>query len=121
MALHDALALAQCVAAAAAAEDGVGGTAALLETALAEFLRRRAPEHRRCALSSRHYGRLRTGMAPEASGFGVRSWAQVSPDAYRRAVLASGVQRPIQSELMPTADPGLQVRYKSAGGRGERL
>ena len=114
-ALHDALALAQSFGAAADA-GRIGGE--LIDAALDEWARRRRSEHRRVALSSRHYGRLRTGVAPQAGVFGeARSWGEVTTEEYRAAVLSSGVESPLQWELMPVGDSWLAVRY----GRQPRL
>ena len=158
MALHDALAMGQCFseaweleappppppppAAAAAAgggtAEGVGGEQLegwRLSAALARYESRRVGEVRRVVLASRHYGRLRSRMLPEAesllytpslladpSGGGegeggeggeggrLRLWESVSVDEYEAAVLASGLARPLQAQLMPAvADPLLSV------------
>lgn len=122
MAMHDALALGQCFSEAwekpgdgpEASDDGLASWR--LEAALAQYDKRRVDEVRRVVLASRHLERLRSGMVPEADGVtggdsrSRRMWETVSEGEYEAAILACGVARPMQSQLMPAyADPLLSV------------
>lgn len=71
---------------------------------------RRVDEVRRVVLASRHYGRLRNRLMPEAAllAVGGKEWEDVSEAAYEAAVRATGLQRPLQGQLMP-ADPMMQL------------
>jgi len=110
MAVQDAFALARCLL-----------RQPSLDAALREFDRLRAPEARRLVLSSRHYGRLRSGVfgdalrrgaahgseaEPDASERAVRvppaSWDELSSDEWRAAIAACGQPCPWQGDgLVP--------------------
>ena len=128
MAMHDALALGQSFStvwetdsapspAVAAAwleqQPEQGGLGWRLGAAVELYNARRVDEVRRVVLASRHYGLLRNRLLPQVSlladgAGGTKEWEDVSEEAYEMAVRASGLQRPLQGQLMP-ADPMLQV------------